>query len=322
MPPHRGACPGRRQSGSPLGGSPLHLRSPRGALVAPGRDLAWPPVRPFQPTRSPMRSMKTALPLALAMGVAAVAPGVADAKAPAPAQAAGGDVVTLTYPSLVKTRVGRTKRALGRAVRKIENGQATEAATTFKVVRRQMAAAWRGAKYVIRTTPPPPVIDDAVHRRQARASGPAIAPTIAAPADVAFLVLTLQHKVAANVIQLIDGSHGTGLNALATTLNFTDDRRDQALQYILSVAPPPPPADDAHVHARAAGGAPVVDTFDVVMPNLVPQFQDETQAIEGLKSDATDLTTGGRRLLGDAETQIGGSMAFVNLHWPPVPVDD
>jgi hypothetical protein len=176
---------------------------------------------------------------------------------------------------------------------------------------------------VIRTTPPPPVIDDAFHPR-ARESGPAIAPTIAAPADVAFLVLTLQHKVAANVIQLIDGSHGTGLNALSTTLNFTNDRRDQALQYILSVAPPPPPPDDAvdaRVRARVADD-PVADTFDVVMPNLVPQFQDETQAIEGLRSDATDLTAGGRRLLGAAETQIAGSMAFVNLHWPPVPVDD
>src|SRR4051812_36841557 len=118
--------------------------------------------------------MRTALPLALALGVAVAAPGVADAKATPPARAAGSDVVTLTYPSLVKTRVGRTKRALDRAVRKIENGQATEAATTFKVVRRQMAAAWRGAKYVIRTTPPPVVVDDAVHRRQARASGPGI----------------------------------------------------------------------------------------------------------------------------------------------------
>jgi hypothetical protein len=270
-----------------------------------------------------LRSMRTALPLALAVGAAALAPGVADAKAPAPAQAAGGDVVTLTYPSLVKTRVARTKRALDRAVRKIENDQSVEAATTFKVVRRQMAAAWRGAKYVIRTTPPPVVVDDAFHPR-ARNSGPAIAPTIAAPADVAFLALKLQHKVAANVIQLIDGSHGTGLNALATTLNFTNDRRDQALQYILSVAPPPPPPDDAvdaKVHARAAD-EPVADTFDTVMPNLVPQLQDETQAIEGLKSDATDLTAGGRRLLNDAETQIGASTAFVNLHWPPVPVDD
>jgi hypothetical protein len=136
------------------------------------------------------------------------------------------------------------------------------------------------------------------------------------------LVLTLQHKVAANVIQLIDGAHGTGLNALATTLNFTDDRRDAAMNYILSVAPPAPPADDARVHARAAGGAPVASTFDTVMPNLIPQIADELQGIDGLKSDATDLTTGGRRVLNAAENQIEKSQAFVNTHWPPIPPED
>ena len=269
-----------------------------------------------------MRSMRTALPLALAVGVAAVAPGVADAKAPAPAQAAGGDVVTPMYPSLVKTRVGRAKRALGRATRAIENANEVKAASAFKVVRRQSAAAWRGAKYVIRTTPPPPVVDDAFRPHARKAGGAPVGPVLASPADTAMLVLTLQHSISAHVIQLIDGAHGTGLNALATTLNFTDDRRDSAMSYILSVAPPAPPADDASVHARAAGGAPVTSTFDTVMPNLIPQFDDEIQGIEGLKSDATDLTAGGRRLLTDAENQIEASEGFVNLHWPPVPVDD
>ena len=270
-----------------------------------------------------MRVMRTALPLALAVGAVAAAPGVAGAKAPPTrAHAAGGDVVTLQYPSLVKTRVGRAKRALHRAVAKIENGQGTQAATTFKVVRRQMAAAWRGTKYVIRTTPPPPATEDAFRPRARKSGGAPVGPTLAAPADTAMLVLTLQHKVAANVIQLIDGAHGTGLNALATTLNFTDDRRDAAMSYILSVAPPAPPADEARVHAHAAGGAPVASTFDTVMPNLIPLFADELQGIEGLKSDATDLTTGGRRVLNAAENQIEGSQAFVNTHWPPVPPED
>ena len=267
-----------------------------------------------------MRFMRTALPLALAVALVAATPGVAGAKAPA--HAAGGDVVTLQYPSLVKTRVGRAKRALRRAINKIESGQSTEAVPTFKVVRRQMAAAWRGAKYVIRTTPPPPATEDAVHPRARQAGGAPTGPTLAAPADTAMLVLTLQHKVAANVIQLIDGAHGTGLNALATTLNFTDDRRDAAMNYILSVAPPAPPADDARVHARAAGGAPVASTFDTVMPNLIPQIADELQGIDGLKSDATDLTAGGRRVLNAAENQIEKSQAFVNTHWPPIPPED
>jgi hypothetical protein len=261
--------------------------------------------------------MRTAVPVALAVGVVAVAPGVAEAKPPARAHASGGDTVVLTYPSLVKTRVGRARRALHRAITKIEDAQGAAAATTFKVVRRQMAAAWRGTKYVIRTTPPPPPEEARVRHRAHKSGGAPTGPTLAAPADTAMLVLTLQHKVAANVIQLIDGAHGTGLNALATTLNFTDDRRDAALSYILSVAPPVP--QEASVHARAAGGAPVASTFDTVMPNLIPQFDDEMQGIDGLKSDATDLTNGGRRLLNAAESQIEKSRAFVNVHWPPIP---
>jgi hypothetical protein len=234
-----------------------------------------------------LRSMRTAVPLALAVGVVAAAPGIADAKPPVQAKASGGDVVTLQYPSLVKTRVGRAKRALRRAITKVENGQATLAVPTFKVVRRQMGAAWRGAKYVIRTTPPPPPADDArVHVRAHKAGGAPVGPTLAAPADTAMLVLTLQHKVAANIIQLVDGAHGTGLNALAT------------------------------------GGAPVASTFDTVMPNLIPLFADELQGIDGLKSDATDLTTGGRRVLNAAENQIENSQAFVNTHWPPVVPED
>ena len=63
-------------------------------------------------------------------------------------------------------------------------------------------------------------------------------------------MLTLQHDVASAMVALIDGSHGTGLNALSTTLNQVNDRRDQALQYILSVEPPIPP--DRGRGARAA----------------------------------------------------------------------
>ena len=58
------------------------------------------------------------------------------------------------------------------------------------------------------------------------------------------------------------------------------------------------------------------------MPNLIPQFDDELQAIEGLKSDATDLTAGGRRVLNAAVNQVARSKAFVNAHWPPVPAED
>ena len=274
-----------------------------------------------------MRSIRAILPLALAVGLVTAAPAAADAKAPAKAHAAGGDVVALTYPSLVQVRVGRTERALERATRKMENGDTVKAATTLKVVRRQLAAAWRGARYVIRTTPPPPPADDA--RVRARKSGDAPAgPTYAGPAETAFRVLTLQHDVASGMVALIDGAHGTGLNALSTTLNQVNDRRDQALAYILSVAPPVPPEDDAAADAARVGARASQEedagppTFDVLMPNLAPQLDDELQAISGTTSDATDLTAGGRRLLNAAGAQVTRTKAFVSTNWPIVPPED
>ncbi len=265
-----------------------------------------------------MRSLKSAVPLALAVGAMAAAPATAAPKPSPKAQAAGTDAVELTYPSLVQTRVGRTERALERATKRMENGQPADAAVTLKVVRRQMAAAWRGAKYVIRTTPAPPPPEDFARARRAQAT-PA---TYAGPADTAFRVLTLQHDVSSSMVALIDGAHGTGLNALSTTINLANDRRDQALAYILSVSPPVPPEED-FARARASqeeGEGP--PTFDVVMPNLAPQIDDELQAIEGTKADATDLTAGGRRLLTAAGTQVEATKAFVNLNWPPVPAED
>ena len=228
-----------------------------------------------------------------------------------------------------------TEKALERATKKIENGKPVEAATTMKVVRRQLGSAWRGTKYVIRTTPPPPPEEDAEAASvKARTSGDGpVGPTYASPADTAFLVLSLQHEVAAETVQLIDGSHGTGLNALSTTLYFALDRRDQAIQDILTLAPPVPcdpededcavpGAEEARVRARASGDAPVVTTFADVMPNLPPQLDDETQAIQGTLSDATDLTAGGRNLLNLALPQIAATKTVVNTNWPPIPQED
>ena len=266
-----------------------------------------------------MRSLKSAVPLALAVGAVVAAPATAAPNPSPQAKAAGTDAVELTYPSIVQTRVGRTERALERATKRMENGQPADAAVTLKVVRRQMAAAWRGAKYVIRTTPAPPPPEDFARARRAQAT-PA---TYAGPADTAFRVLTLQHDVSASMVALIDGAHGTGLNALSTTINLANDRRDQALAYILSVSPPGPAARRTSPRARASqeeGEGP--PTFDVVMPNLAPQLDDELQAIEGTKADATDLTAGGRRLLTAAGTQVEATKAFVNLNWPPVPAED
>jgi hypothetical protein len=77
---------------------------------------------------------------------------------------------------------------------------------------------------------------------------------------------------------------------LSTTLNLVNDRRDQALVYILSVAPPVPPEEPDLARARASQDEEAGPTFDTAMPNVGPQLDDELQAIEGTKSDATDLT--------------------------------
>jgi len=196
---------------------------------------------------------------------------------------------------------------------------------TFKVVRRQLAAAWRGAKYVIRTAPPPvPPEDLARVRRRASAAQEEGGPTYASPAESGFAVLSLQHDVAAEVVQLIDGSHGAGLNALSKTLYLTLDRRDRAIQDIFTLAPPAPPEepDLARVRARASQEEGEVVTFDTVMPNTIAQFDDELQAIAGTEADATDLTAGGRKLLDRAATQVTATKARVNTLWPPVPPED
>jgi hypothetical protein len=263
---------------------------------------------------------KSIAPLTLAAALTATVPAAAGAQAPPAAHAAGGDVVVVTYPSLVKTRVARARRALKVGIRQIENGR--PAGATLKIVRRQMAAAWRGAKYIIRTTPPPPPAEARV-RTPAHASGGAPAgPTKAAPAQTAFLVITLEHAVASAMIQSVDGSHGTGLTALSTTLNYALNQRDQAIRDIVALAPPAPPAEArAAPTAGASGGAPVVATFDTVMPDAVAQLDDELQAVDGLKADATDLTAGGRRLLTAATTHIATTRGVINRTWPPVPAE-
>jgi hypothetical protein len=272
--------------------------------------------------RSPLRA---ASPVIVALALAAAAPGAH--AAPPPAHASGGDVVELTYPSIVKNRVARTERALARAARKIENDKPDEAVRPLNVVRRKLAAAWRGAKYKIRTTPPPPPAEDARVRPRARTSGDGpTGPTYASPADTAFRVLTLQHDVAADVTQMIEDAPATIFQPLSETLSFTLDSRDGAIEDIVTLAPPAPSDDedagDARVHARASGDGPVVTTFDTVMPNVPPQLDDEIELMEEMKSDSTDLTPDGRGLLDAAETQIGKTKAVVNATWPPIPPED
>jgi hypothetical protein len=271
-------------------------------------------------------TLSSLAPLAVVAGLAAAVPAGAQPTPPPPAHAAGGDVVTLTYPSLVTSRVRSTRRALKRATALIEDGQRAKGATALKIVRTRMAAAWRGARYVVRTTPPPPA-DEARDRADAHAGGGGpVGPTKAGAADTAFLVLTLQHDVGAGVIDLLDADDGTSLTPLGTTLRFALAQRDRAIRDIRAFAPPAP-ADEARVdprpvHARASGDGPTVATFDTVMPSVTDQLDDELQAIDGVMADSAGLTAGGRQVLNAAATRVTRTKATVNKVWPPVPAED
>jgi hypothetical protein len=146
---------------------------------------------------------------------------------------------------------------------------------------------------------------------------------MAGAADTALVVITLQHDVAAEMVDQLDEAPAAGVVALGTTLRFALAQRDRALRDIKALAPPAPAQEDrASVHARASGDGPVVATFETVMPQVIPQLDDELQAIDGLRSDATGLTPAARGYLGGAATRIARTRATVKRLWPPIPVED
>jgi hypothetical protein len=268
----------------------------------------------------------TLAPFVIALALAAAAPATARTRPAPDSHAAGGDVIVLTYPSLVKSRVTAARRAFKHAEDMFDDERPAKAAAALKIARRRLSAAWRGARTVIRTTPPPPAEEASVPAR-AHASDDPVGPTRAAPPDTALLVLTLQHEFMTSTVELIDGATGTGLTALKATLAFTLDQRDQAIKDIRTIVPPAPPAEEARVRhqvpARASGGdGAVVSTFATVMPDVVAQLDDELQEIDGISGDSPDLGAGGRRALTAAGTRIARSRATVNRLWPPIPVED
>jgi hypothetical protein len=205
---------------------------------------------------------------------------------------------------------------------------------TAKVVRRQLAAAWRGAKYYVVHAPPPPAEDARTHARghgvrvrdlsptlRARIAQDDEGPVIADPVTTAMAVFDEFHNVSSTVIELTDGARVPVLDAMSKTLFLTLDRRDKAIADVHTLAPPAPPeAEDASVHARAAqeeGAA----TFDTTMPGLTLFLDDEIQHINGLQSDATDLRPGGTRILTKGLAQIQATEATINTFWPPATDD-
>jgi hypothetical protein len=269
----------------------------------------------------------------VAAGLVVAAP--AGAAGPPAAQMSGGDAPPL-LPSLVQTRLTRVDNALEQLTEDVNELDGVHAAKSGKVVRRQLAAAWRGAKYYIVHAPPPPADDARVHayrgvrlrdlppKVRAKLSGGAVGPAIADPVTTAMGVFDEFHNVTSTMIELTDGARVPVLDAMSKTMFLALDRRDKAIQDVHTLAPPAPPedaaADAASVHAKAAqeeGAA----TFDTTMPTLPIFLDDEIQHIDGLLTDATDLRPGGNRTLTKARAQIVQTETTVNTLWPPAADD-
>src|SRR3954471_11498000 len=157
-----------------------------------------------------MLSRNTLLPVALVAALAAAAPAAAQA-APV-AHAAGGDAPP-TIPSIIQTRITRTENALDRLTQKVDDNDVAGVTRTGKTIRRQMAAAWRGAVWYLKN-PPPPAGEDLArakaavkhHKPRARAADDPTGPVIADPPTSMLAVFQLQHEIAATMTELTDGA--------------------------------------------------------------------------------------------------------------------
>ena len=183
---------------------------------------------------------------------------VAAAPAGAAGAADGADVrrddAPPPLPSLVQTRLTRVDNALERLTDDVNEVDAVHAAKAGKVVRRQLAAAWRGARYYITHAPPPPAEDaqraigcaTGVRRRaisspqvRAKISQDDEGPVIADPVTTAMAVFDEFHNVSSTVIELTDGARVAGA------------RRDEP--DAVPGARPARQGDRRRAHARAAG---------------------------------------------------------------------
>jgi hypothetical protein len=244
---------------------------------------------------------KTTLAAAIAAGLLiAAAPASAASHETAPKAHASGDPVTI-IPSIVKTRTTRVDNAIGRLTDYVDDGDTVGVDRTGKVIRRQLAAAWRGAVYYIKN-PPPPVADDAQESDDA--------PVVADPVTAAMSVFDSYHSVAATIGQLVDGARVPVLNSMSTTLFWTLDSRDKALAAAHALEAPVDPEGEE-------GGEDAAATFATSMPLAIPSLDDEMQQIKGLQTDATDLRPGGLNILTKALAQTQATENQINTLYPP-----
>ena len=249
-------------------------------------------------------TLTAAVAAALLIGVAPASASTSTSKSGGPIAHAAGDPVVI-IPSIVKTRTTRVDNAISRLTDYVDDGDTVGVDRTGKVIRRQLAAAWRGAAYYVKN-PPPPVAEDAQEADDA--------PTVADPVTTAMSVLDSYHSVAATIGQLVDGARVPVLDSMSKTLFWTLNARDRAITAAHTLEGPPPAEGEE-------GGEDAAPTFAASMPLAIPSLDDEIQQINGLQSDATDLRPGGRTILTRALAQTQATEATINTLWPPV-VDD
>jgi hypothetical protein len=286
-----------------------------------------------------MTSLRAVLPLALVTAVVAVVPAVASTQPTAPAgsapvaHAAGGDA-PLPLPAIVNVRVVRAQNLLQHATKYEDLGQADKAVAALTAARSNMTKAWTATQYLIANAPPPAEpasVRPATAVRKAKApakakrrsipvvkahSSDAAVPVYADIYTTAAAVISLQHAVATTAMGMMDNAAEPLLTAVSKNLFAALNARDAAIAYIHSIAPV---AEPASVLAHASGGL-IVGSWDTIMPNVVPDVDDELQQIAGIRA-TIKLSPGRARLLNDAELQDRRTETTLNTYWPPVPAD-
>src|SRR3954449_1648915 len=171
------------------------------------------------------------LAAALAAALVTAAPAAAAPAGDSPtAKAAGGDAPPI-IPSLIQTRITRVNNASDRLTDYVDDNDTAGVDRTGKVIRRQLAAAWRGAVYYIKN-PPPPVAEDAQDDA---------GPTVADPITTAMAVFDSFHAVSATIGELVDGARVPILDSMSKTLFWTLNARDRAITTAHSLEPPVDP---------------------------------------------------------------------------------
>ena len=275
-----------------------------------------------------MRTPRALLPLVVAAGLAtAASPAAAAPSSPFPP----GEDDPPVVPSLIQTRIDRAENALERLSQNVDDQDAAGVVRVSKVIRRQTAAAWRGAKYYLRTAPPPDAELDAAKQRSLKQDDP-VGPVIADPYLSGTVVFGLVHDVISQSVELTDGAHGDTLAGLNKTLFWTLDKRDAMVQDAKAFEPVVVEPDAAGRQLRAIISSkdpvrklmddPVGGSFAALMPVITSGLTDEIQHIQGLRTDATDLNARGKSILRQALVQILLTQNTINTIWPPAPVDD